>query len=82
MLLHDFLKCFGYDFFYVVIWIEGENDDEPSWKGWSLEIPWTYADMRLAQTDPDDPDFSPVSFRENLGEECGNRPGLVITVAE
>lgn len=79
MLLHDFLKCFGEDLFYVVIWIESE-DDEPIWHGWSIDIPWIYADLRLAQADLDN-DLSPVSFRSNLGGKYDNRPGLVITLA-
>ena len=69
---------------YVIIWTPDdhwENEDaEPSYKGSLYDMPWYFANMRIAKFTPEDDE--PISFREDLGEDCNHRPGLVICLKD
>lgn len=76
--LNDIIRMFD-PLTYVVIWTQ-DNDETsgPDWIGHLLDLPWFYLDGVIGSKNPKDDE--PISFRENLGEECGNRSGVVISL--
>ena len=74
----DFLKAFDGGII-PVIYYAGE-DDMPIWEGSLLDTPWWVADLELNYEGAED--GYPISFRDSLGKEYNDRPGLVIIVKE
>ena len=74
--LNDVIRLFD-PCVYAVIWTQ-DNEDEPDWTGYLLDLPWHYLDGIVGSENENDDE--PISFRENLGKDCNNKPGLVISL--
>ena len=65
----------------TIIWIDEDMDDsdEPLWIGDISDIPWEYVQLHFSDSELVE---SPVSYRDNLGNEFGNKPGFVIILKD
>ena len=83
MELNKFIDLFlpGGDI-YVVYWTEdSEKEEAPLWAGSLVDTPyWIAATFNIERYDKDWD--AAINFRNGLGKENNNKPGLVITLAE
>lgn len=83
MRLRDWLQVTEILGLRVVIWAKDQfehNEDEPLWAGSSLDVPWYFAEMKIAEgLDDGEP---AISFRHSLGKKYDNKMGFVIVLEE
>jgi len=64
----------------IIIWVSGDEEEGPFWKGSVYNFPLRYADLQL-ETDRVKLDYEePIRFRNDLGEECNHKAGFVVIV--
>lgn len=63
----------------IVVWDEDSiKDEEPAFAGSAWDLPWWVAEGKISKLNENDDE--PIDFRENLGKEFKNKPGVVVTV--
>lgn len=77
MRLIDWLKVTDVVGLYIIIYEDIDNYDEPSWTGWSMDIPWTYVIEKFSTRRKREGE-APVEYRSNLGDEYNNKAGFII----
>ena len=73
----DFLKIFD-GAFQVIYYVDG--DEDPLWEGSLWNTPWWIANMELDIENAES--GQPVSYRNSLGKNYNDKPGLVILVKD
>lgn len=79
MKLKELLKLVDFGSLKLLFYIDDEED--PIWDGIGWDVPWWLADLELASLDPEFNE-EPVDYRDSLGEEYNNVPGVVICLKE
>ena len=60
-----------------------DEDNEPLWSGFSKNVPYWIAELKLnLETNDFNEDGEAFSFRHSLGEKFHNEPGFVVYVTE
>ena len=63
----------------IVVWDKDSMvDEEPLFAGSAFDLPWWIGEGIISKSDEDDDE--PIDFRDNLGKEFNNKPGIVVTV--
>ena len=79
MKLRKWLKNINPISLNIVVWDEDSiKDEEPVYAGSIWDLPWWVAEGKISRLNKDDDE--PIDFRENLGKEFKNKPGVVVTV--
>lgn len=63
----------------IVVWDrDSVADEEPLFAGSAWDLPWWVGEGIISKLDEDDD--GPIDFRNDLGKEFHNSPGVVVTV--
>ena len=62
---------------YIVIWTD-DVKEEPAFKGYLIDMPWIYMDMKIGRSKNDENEDEPIRFAQDLGEECNHKSGIVV----
>lgn len=64
----------------LVVWdVDVPEDEGPIYEGSAYDLPWWIGEAKISRSE-DNPYDPPISFRDSLGKELNNKPGVVVTI--